>query len=57
MAMERIGPHGLEIVWVRRDGRRRYDPANTTVAYDVAFFDDRAPRQTGVVGVIGTTPI
>ncbi len=28
MAMERIGPHGLAIVGVRRDGRRRYDPAS-----------------------------
>ena len=28
MMMERIGPHGLEITGVRRDGRRRYDPAS-----------------------------
>ena len=26
--MERIEPHGLEITGVRRDGRRRYDPAS-----------------------------
>jgi transposase len=28
MMMERIGPHGLEIIGVRRDGRRRYDPVS-----------------------------
>src|SRR5579863_2328862 len=28
MTLERIGPHGLEITGVRRDGRRRYDPAS-----------------------------
>ncbi len=28
MMMERIGPHGLGITGVRRDGRRRYDPAS-----------------------------
>lgn len=28
MMMERIGPHGLEITGVKRDGRRRYDPAS-----------------------------
>jgi transposase len=28
MTMTRIGPHGLEIDCVRRDGRRRYEPAS-----------------------------
>ena len=28
MTMTRIGPHGLEITCVRRDGRRRYEPAS-----------------------------
>jgi transposase len=28
MTMTRIGPHGLEIECVRRDGRRRYEPAS-----------------------------
>jgi transposase len=28
MTMTRIGPHGLEVAGVRRDGRRRYEPAS-----------------------------
>ena len=28
MTMTGIGPHGLEIACVRRDGRRRYEPAS-----------------------------
>jgi transposase len=28
MTMARIGPHGLETMCVRRDGRRRYEPAS-----------------------------
>lgn len=35
--MERIGPHGLEITGVRRDGRRRYDPASKERLIEVCF--------------------
>lgn len=35
--MERIGPHGLEITGVRRDGRRRYDPASKERLIEACF--------------------